>query len=209
MVTILFIEDQVLLRTALVNVIENLFKNIKTLESSSITSFRQLHPEQTPHLIIMSVNSRLLNVTSNILQQIKKDSPRSKLMVYDDYENAESIAFVFKMGADGYLLKKNSVEQLAEGIQNLLDGKRYLPTELFKLIIPKLTKKRDSLKIIPNLTVRESQIAAFLIQDMDTGIIAKKLGRNSATISVIKKNILKKMNVNSISELKEAYHKLP
>jgi DNA-binding NarL/FixJ family response regulator len=54
---------------------------------------------------------------------------------------------------------------------------------------------------INKLTVREIQVAFYIVEGISTNIIAEKLGVKPNTISTFKKNIFKKLEVSSVVEL--------
>ena len=208
MTTILLIDDHGLLRSGLTVLIETLFNHVEVTEVDGISQFEEMHTSLRPDLIIAGVNSALWKMTVSTLHIIKKYTPQSRLIIYDEFRDAASITALLGMGIQGYLLKKSNVDELVTCIKTVLRSKSYISQDLFNLMAPVLIEKKNEIKKITKLTAWESEVASFLMQGLGTGKIAEKLGRKPATISNIKKTIYKKMNVKNILELRDACHQV-
>jgi DNA-binding NarL/FixJ family response regulator len=125
-----------------------------------------------------------------------------------------------KSGADGYILKKSSFNDLVKGIDEVLRGEAHLgkglklapPKSLFKSESKKanqshiiVKKYEDKYQIRQKLTKRELEILSHIVQTKNNKDIGKELYISEQTVGVHKKNIMRKLNVrNTIALIKYA-----
>lgn len=133
------------------------------------------------------------------------------LTMYDDSKLVKS---AFKAGVDGYMLKSSDPNELIEAIKVVLSGKTYVGQGVqlvtngmrahrrggkYKIFEDKFIKKY-------NLTKRELEILKLITQALSNKEIAKELFISDQTVSVHRKNIMRKLGVsNTAGLIKIAY----
>lgn len=153
-----------------------------------------------------------------LIMGIRKAFPRALLIAFAAPDNYESIGIYFRSGIHGYLSNNCSLGDLNHCIEAVKNGKKFISTESLvevtveNTVNPKnipnnasdILKIRDS-NILKTrgveLTTHERTIAGYLMQGMKTSEIAQITGRKMSTISSIKANIYKKLNVHNIISL--------
>jgi DNA-binding NarL/FixJ family response regulator len=144
-----------------------------------------------------------------------KDMRIIALTMYDD---VKLIQAAFKNGVDGYVLKTNTSEDLVMGIQEVMLGNRFLGSGI-RLVAEKsniqsntgdnfLSLHHFDDKFIKkyDLTKREIEILKMLTQAMSNKQIAKSLFISDQTVSVHRKNIMRKLGAyNAASLVKIVY----
>lgn len=103
-----------------------------------------------------------------------------------------------KAGADGYLSKDGSVDEVKKAIETVLNGRRYISANLMDAFIGEEQKNPFN-----TLSDREFEIASLLLTGLSINEIAGKIHLQSSTVGTYKARIFEKLNVSNILQLKE------
>lgn len=116
-------------------------------------------------------------------------------------DSQERIHESFENGADGYLLKTESLGAIYKQVINLLQIKQpAISQAVFKAIVPK-NKNRSSAVLFKNLTPKENSIAELVVKGLSNKEIAHQLNLSPNTILYHMKNIYLKLQINTRIEL--------
>ena len=149
----------------------------------------------------------------DVLNVIKEQYPTLKIIALTMYDDPKIVKSTFKSGVDGYILKNVGISELIKGIVEVLDGKAYLGKGVsLNGFMDDPAKKQDQIyfedRFIKkfNLTKREIEILRLITQALSNKQIAKELYISDQTVSVHRKNIMRKLGVsNTAGLLKLAY----
>ena len=124
---------------------------------------------------------------------IKKENPKSRILVLTSYAEDEKVWTAIKSGAQGYLLKDAHPTQLIQAIHDVYRGQTSLhPTIANKLIAEFNNPNRSK----PNsLTNREEQVLKLVAQGYSNEEISKKLFLSKRTVATHVSNILGKLHL--------------
>lgn len=134
------------------------------------------------------------------LKNIQKDL---KILIFSAYDQNIAIQYIRK-GADGYLNKLGTEEDIKNAIKIILETGYFYPPEL----IPFIIKNLDGGNRIKELSSREYQVFELLAKGNGNLEISNHLGLRINTISTFKKRIFQKLKINNIAELIELYKNL-
>ncbi len=164
-------------------------------------------------LLIMELNLLTLDGLE-VLKKIKEQNLATKKMILSRYDNPKIVKEAFKAGADGYVLKSSDTSELLHGIRELLANKSFIGAKV-QLSQAKEKPAPEGTHSMPfsdnfikkySLTKREIQILQLIIQAHNNKQIAKKLFISDQTVSVHRKNIMRKLSVsNTAGLIKAAY----
>ena len=142
-----------------------------------------------------------------VIDTIRSQYKELKILALTMYDEAKLVKSAFKSGVDGYMLKNSDPRELISAIETILEGKTYVGegVELItngnkngfavnKIFIDKFIKKY-------NLTKRELEILKLITQALSNKEIAKELFISDQTVSVHRKNIMRKLGVNNTAGL--------
>ena len=202
--TIALIDKHPIALRGLYLLLKNQFKEVTILQSDSVLTFYKLFRSQNPDIIILGISQDLNDNNVGFINLIKQNHPKAAIILYDENPGSTLVFHYLKTGIFGYLSKQNNVNELTKCIKSVLNGKKYMSDEILNLILNQhITEKNDLFIDNGLLTSREYEIAHYLSQGMKTSLIAQTLGRKMSTISTIKTNIFKKLQVRNILELRE------
>jgi len=148
------------------------------------------------------------------LGRIRKSYPDLKIIALTTYDDSKIVKSAFKAGVDGYVLKNVEKDELLRGIREVLDGNTFLGQGVqLTAIMENSMKHTDSSLFFDdnfikkyNLTKRELEILRLIGQALSNKEIAKELFISDQTVSVHRKNIMRKLGVsNTAGLIKLAY----
>jgi DNA-binding NarL/FixJ family response regulator len=200
MTKIWIIEDNISYSHIIRNTINQSDWCVCEYEFTNVADLVKLLPKgNTPDIILTDINLPGMNGIEGIkvIKEINKEVEIIVLTVFDDNEKIfEAIC----NGANGYLLKNSSPEEILEAIKIVMDGGSSINAELARKVFGMFTalKKTDNSY---GLTKRENEILNYLVEGKIVNEIAKITFTSPQTVQTHVKNIYTKLQVNTRSGL--------
>ncbi|WP_420576103.1 response regulator [Ekhidna sp.] len=126
-------------------------------------------------------------------KRIKATYPEVKVIILTMYAQKSFVEEIVKIGIDGCLLKNNTGKELSDAIARVQSGKSYYDQ------IQNFSKEESKQNY--TLSDREIEIIRKLGDGMTSSQIANELYISEHTVKTHRKNILKKLDLHSSSEL--------
>ena len=156
--------------------------------------------ENKVQVILMDIEMPIMNGIE-ATEKLSKLYPDIKIIILTVFDDDEKIFNAIKAGANGYLLKDESIDKIVEGIHLVLDGGAPMsPTIASKTLqLLKQSEKVTERKLEEgfNLSKREIEILEYLKQGLDYIHTAEKLFISPFTVRKHIENIYKKLQVNN------------
>ena len=156
-----------------------------------------------PDLILMDLSMPRMNGVGAI-QEIKKQSPLTKILVLTVHKTEEHILTALKTGADGYILKDATHSELMLAIDNIFSGRSYISPGISEKVIEGYLEGRKSVKSSTSwdtLTQREREILKMIAEGYKNKDIADYLCISAKTVEKHRANLMKKLDLHSASPL--------
>ena len=132
---------------------------------------------------------------------IRKKNKQTKIIGLTSTNEAGIITQLLANGGNGYLLKNMEREELITAIDEVLNGRIFLSKAANQKILEQFHSLKDALKNKPVLTRREKEILKLLYEGLTGPQIAEKLFLSPLTVETHRKNLMQKLNVNSVQQL--------
>ncbi len=138
-------------------------------------------------------------------RQIRDISPSTKILMLTVSDEEDDLYEAIKAGANGYLLKEISVEEVAEAIRAVVQGQSLIsPSMASKLLnefnaLAERAEERQQYPA-PALTARELEVLKLVARGMSNREIADKLFISENTVKNHVRNILEKLHLHSRME---------
>ena len=163
-------------------------------------------PYILPEIVLMDINLPGISGVEAV-SVIKKDYPETKLIILTVLEDDDNVFNSLKAGADGYLLKKDSLEKITEKILLIKEGGAPITSSIAKKIIDyfKSENDRNNALEINTLTPRESEVLNHISNGLLNKEIADKLFLSIDAIKKIAQSIYEKLQVRNRSEAIRKY----
>lgn len=160
--------------------------------------------ELKPDIIFMDISMPKLNGIEAI-KVIAQKLPETKMLALTQHEENEYILQILKAGGNGYLLKNSKKEEFIEAIESVIQGERYLSSELSERMINNVLEQAESQKNTNqdeiHLTRREIEIIQKIADDKSNLEIADELHLSVRTIETHRRNLMQKLKINSVVAL--------
>ena len=203
---IALVETQLMFSEALAG----LLMNTKEIEVGKIEIFTD--PEKFINNLIDSDTNLLITGLSlpkmdgiEVISNVKEIDKSIRIIVLTQYDSYKFIKDSFQRGCDAFMLKTNSFPQLLSCIREVVIGNTYMGPGVRLLPSKPNTnlagKFSDSFLIKHNLTSREHEILSLISQAKTNKEIGKQLYISDQTVSVHRKNIMRKLKVNNAASL--------
>lgn len=127
---------------------------------------------------------------------IKETDPEILVVMYTQFEDDDKIFRSLCAGADGYILKKTSPEQLFKALGEVESGGAAMSPAIAKKVMASFRVDHSGAAIKYNLTEREIEVLKLLIKGCSIKYIASELNIAYETGRSHLKNIYTKLHVN-------------
>ena len=128
---------------------------------------------------------------------IKEKWPDIKVIVLTSFKEKEYVEGALKAGAAGYLLKNVSADELAAAVRRAMAGQPSLSPEAAQVLIQKVNEPAPPGH---DMTDREREILALMVEGLSNGQIADRLFVSQSTVKFHVSNVLSKLGVASRTE---------
>ncbi|SHJ19509.1 two component transcriptional regulator, LuxR family [Mesonia phycicola] len=141
------------------------------------------------HLIISDISMPKMDGIE-LLTEIKKKHNGVKIIMLSMLDNHRTVHKVIQKGADGFVPKFTSKEELQKAVRTVLNDEQYF-SELIKQRYMESVFERKKYKNI-ELSPREKQVLELLGEELTSKEISEKLFISVNTVETHRKNILLK-----------------
>jgi len=133
---------------------------------------------------------------------IKSLLPETKILVISSDHEKESIYKVLESGVQSFVTKSCGLEEIQDAIKATARGEKFFCTKVIDYLLEKSFAKEEDKDCAPSpLTPREIEVVQLIAKGLIAKEIAGRLNLSTHTIYTHRKNIMKKLNLNTSSEL--------
>ncbi len=129
------------------------------------------------------------------ITDIRKEIPDARILVVTSFAEDETVFSAVKAGAQGYLLKDSTPEELLQAIRDVFEGRLSLHPAIAAKVIQELHRPSALKPTSDPLTARELDILKCVAQGMTNQEIAEKLVVSERTVRTHVSNILGKLHL--------------
>lgn len=150
--------------------------------------------EQQPDVVLLDLRLPLLSGIE-VMKQVRAQLPRVRFLVLTTYDTDEYIAPALAAGAQGYLLKDATPDELGRAVRALMHGGAALEPGVAARVLGRMNAlERDE------LSAREREVLRLIIAGASNKAIAAQLTLSENTIKTHISRIFGKLDVQSRAE---------
>jgi DNA-binding NarL/FixJ family response regulator len=156
-----------------------------------------------PDLILTDLSMPRMNGMEAI-REIKKQSPKTKVLVLTVHKAEEYILNTFRAGANGYLLKDSTHAELVMAVKKVLSNQHYISPEISEKVIEGYMEGRRALKTHTpweTLTAREREILKLIAEGYKNKKVAEELCISVKTVEKHRANLMEKLGLHNVQAL--------
>lgn len=192
---VLVVDDHTLIREALRNVVAELDPACEVIEAPDGTTALSLASKH-PGLDLVLLDLNLPDMDGfAVLADLRQQYPATGVVVLSGVKDLKSVTGAIALGAVGYIPKSTPHDVMVSALRLVCAGGVYLPPEALA------GAQRTSRSVgRPQLTAREGEVLALMLQGKSNKHICRELGVTEATVKNHVTAILKALNATNRTE---------
>lgn len=156
-----------------------------------------------PGLVLMDLSMPGVNGTE-ALAEIKRRYPDIRVLVLTVHKAEEYIRAALQAGADGYVLKDATRDELMLAVHSILNGKTYLSPDVADLVVNGYLDGGEGMSpnsLLERLTLREREVLKLVAEGHGNKHIAGLLCVSVKTVEKHRSNLMKKLDLHNAAAL--------
>jgi len=163
-----------------------------------------LAEEHKPDVVVMDVSMPELNGLEAV-RRIRKSLPKTEVVVLTLHFSDQLVHDIVEAGAKGYTLKSDADRDLVAAVEALSVRRTFFTPKAGEMVLNGF-KKRDvaptgEQEFRNRLTTREREIVQLLAEGKSSKEVAVALGISVKTAETHRANVMRKLELHSVSEL--------
>jgi DNA-binding NarL/FixJ family response regulator len=149
----------------------------------------------------------------NMIRFIRIRFPRTKIIVFSGHDNAPTVDFSIRAGANGFFAKSQPIGDLITALRTVHCGRPYVPDmvrlrrndprrkSIDHLCRPRGCDMPHGVAGSPDLSPREQEVLRCCLDGMSVSDMARKFNRSVKTIGNQRRAAFRKLGIRTLGEL--------
>jgi NarL family two-component system response regulator LiaR len=150
--------------------------------------------EAEPDVVLMDLSMPVMDGVS-ATRKILSSLPRTRVLILTVHTDDAHVFQGIKAGAQGYILKDCTPEDLTRAIRTVHAGDTIMAQDIAKKMLTTFEGIRSDAELAPHLTERELEVVKALAHGKSNKEIAQVLGISEKTVRNHASNIYKKLHI--------------
>lgn len=193
-IKILIADDHDLIRQGLKSILNFEDDFIVAGEASNGEEAILLIAQYKPDVLLMDINMPIMSGIE-VLKKIKTTGLDVKVLLLTVESDKKTIMDAIEIGADGYILKGSSTQELVDGIRRVYNDENYIDKSLVSMLFKKVATKNVENEIIKLLSNRDIEILSLISKGYSNKEIGDMLYLSEKTIKNNATRIFKSIGV--------------
>jgi NarL family two-component system response regulator LiaR len=193
---VLLVDDHMVVRSGLSTVL-SVYDDLKLVgEAGDGEEAIRLCERLQPDVILMDLlMPKMDGVTA--IRTIRARWPQIQIIALTSFKEKEYVEGALKAGANGYLLKDVSAQELVNAVRRATAGQPSLSPEAAQVLIQNVNEPSQP---YTDMTDRELEILALMVEGLSNNEIAERIIVSPSTVKFHVSNILSKLGVTGRTE---------
>ncbi|CAN5817824.1 response regulator transcription factor [soil metagenome] len=156
-----------------------------------------------PDVVLMDIMLAGVNGLDTVLQ-IKRRQPHVKVILLTAFRTEDYVRAALRAGADGYVLKDASFEELSMSLRSVAMGKKYLSPDVSGHVVDSFLhpeQARGKSSQLEMLTNRERSILQLIAEGRTNRGAAEFLSVSPKTVEKHRASLMHKLGLRNVAEL--------
>ncbi len=131
-----------------------------------------------------------------ILSKVRGEGLATRVVLLTMHDEPALALDAERAGAQGYILKDNTFEELVNAVKKVAGGHRFMS--------PSVSEKLNAFRLKgggANLSPREREVLKLIVSGLSSKAIAKNLNISPKTVETHRNRLMNKLNLHSVAEL--------
>lgn len=195
MIRVLVVDDHPVVRHGLVAILrwEADFELVG--EAADGAEAVRLILEQRPDVVLLDLRLPQLSGIE-VMQRVRPQAPEVRFLVLTTFDTDEYIGRALAAGAQGYLLKDATPDELSRAVRALMQGGAALEPAVAARLLGRMAEGESA----ETLSARELEVLALVVEGAGNKAIAARLSLSENTVKSHLSHIFGKLGVQSRAE---------
>ncbi len=190
---VILIDDHPILLNGLVSILKSSGQVEILGTGGSSAEAMKLLSQNLPDILLCDYN--LPDETGlALVQKVRRIYPTVKIIILSMHSEAYLVKEILKEGVQGYVLKKDTQEELLAALETVNVGRMYFSNEINSILMKSLHDPAEE-KL---LTERELEVLQLIAQECNNKQISERLFISERTVETHRKNIFRKTKTSSL-----------
>ncbi len=200
---ILIVEEQQIIRDAMSALLRLEDDFLVAGQTGSGRDALEIVETRKPDIILLDIPLMDLNGI-HVLKELRRRQNPAKILILTIYEDGNLLHEILRCGANGYITKRATGQELCNAIRFVVSGNRYIHPSLTHYLLDSIYPNDKSQNHEEKrLTRREREIFDLISQGYTNSYIAAKLVISVRTVEKHRSNAMHKLNLHSRADI---YH---
>ncbi|MBO1271864.1 MULTISPECIES: response regulator [Shewanella] len=200
--SVLVVDDHPLLRRGICQLLESDGDFSLFGEAGSGIDALSATAEDEPDIVLLDLNMKGMSGLDT-LNALRQEGVTSRIVILTVSDAKQDVVRLLKAGADGYLLKDTEPDLLLEQLKKAMSGQRVVSSEVAEFMLEMNGTGEEDW--VDALTPRELQLLQHLAEGLSNRMLSEVLHISEGTVKVHVKNLLRKANAKSRTEMAVRY----
>ncbi|GET22840.1 response regulator [Prolixibacter denitrificans] len=196
---IYLVDDHALFREGLRFLLSDMGAVDTIYEAENGEQFIRMLPEHPAGLVLLDIEMPEMGGIE-AAQKALAIQPDLKIIALSMYSDENYYLSMIDAGAQGFLLKNSSFDEVKRAITEVAAGKTYFSAEILKSILQSMKSRKDESKD-NELTEREAEILCQICNGLSNNEIGELLSISKRTVDKHRENLLQKTQSRNTANL--------
>ncbi|OIQ97453.1 response regulator UvrY [mine drainage metagenome] len=198
-IKVIIADDHAILRAGLKQILAETKDIVVVGEAQNAVEAIKLGCQSNADIILLDI-SLPDRSGMDVLKYIKRENSNIAVLMLSMYKEDQYAIRALKSGAAGYLSKQSASTELVNAIHTVAKGKKYITPAVAQILANQVDIENQK---APHeiLSDREFQTLTMIASGLSVGDIAVKLSLSVKTVSMYRRRLLDKMQLQNNSEL--------
>lgn len=192
-IKILLVDDHQLMIEGVMELLQKNGNNQIIATANSAKRALDILQNAKADLVITDVNMPEMK-GNELIPKIKSLRKETKVIALSMHQEKHIVKDVLKAGADGYVLKNSTQDELQEAIEKIMIGETFVSGVITKMLVDGI--KYPSIEEL--LSEREREIIKLILKEYTAKQIATELFISEKTVETHKRNIFRKTDTSTL-----------
>lgn len=201
---VLLADDHALVRSGLRLILAQIEPDARLSEAADGRAAVEMARREQPDLCLLDISMPGMNGL-DALPLLQTVAPRCRLLVLSMHSDREYVVRALRAGAHGYLLKDSAVDELADAIRAIAQGRRYVSRAIGESLVNALVRETPGTPQRPVdgplLTSRQSEVLQLIAEGRSTREIADRLHLSVKTIETHRAELMRRLDIHDVAGL--------